>query len=285
MPYNPQQQYRGDEYAAQGKSNLMQAVLLLVGGLTEHARQAKELRSTLADVDPQNADRYKKMGLAELRGAVNAMEMEQKRTAATLLAQEAKQRLQVGQQTLQRGQSEAAGQTALQTALSQARPPVTTQTMSPTAPGGGVPGPFGVNVPMQGQPSGGALVSAIMQNPEAVNTPAGQSILGDWMRSQGVMRGAPQAATVGNVPVIYQPYSGQFDIDPAYKAKQQAEARKASQRMPGDKPIEAGGYFWTGTEWRQKTPKKALMPGLDGGNDVIYDWKGGKLMRSGAADE
>ena len=105
MPYNPGIAYSGDRSIAQGRQNLMQAVMLLVGGLTEQSRLTKELRTELATLDPEGKDKYNKMSLGQLQGARSAMEAETKQTAADLLAQEMGQRIQLNAQKLQ-GQRE-----------------------------------------------------------------------------------------------------------------------------------------------------------------------------------
>ena len=105
MPYNPGIAYTGDRSIAQGRQNLMQAVMLLVGGLTEQGRLTKELRTELSALDPAGKEKYSKMSLGQLQGARSAMEAETKQTAANLLAQEMGQRIQLNAQKLQ-GESE-----------------------------------------------------------------------------------------------------------------------------------------------------------------------------------
>lgn len=241
MPYSPGIAYTGDRSAAQGRQNLMNAILTLVGGLTEQGRQTKELRATLSDVDPAHKDQYNKMGLGELQGHAQALELKSKQEAASLLAQEMRQRLTAGKQ-------QASAQAAMQRALSQAQGPAMNASVLP---GTDVADLFNVSVP--GGPTANSLVSAMMRNPESVNTPAGQSVLGDWMRTQMAQRrGAPTFAEVGGMPVIYNQFSGQFEVDPAYKIAATERAKAALAPQPGQAPLKTpdGKFFWSGKEWK-----------------------------------
>jgi hypothetical protein len=228
----------------------VQAIIGLVGGLTEQARQAKELRKTLSDVDPQNADKYKGMGLSELRGTVSAMELSQKKEAFNAMRQQQQLAMQRTGQEITDTARRQRGEDALTSALRGAQPPVTNTPMSAAT---GMPGasPFNVNVPTQGQPSASALVTSILQNPEAANTPGGQAILREWLQNNVT---PPQSATVGGVPIITQGRT--FVVDPRYKYQQQEQAREALKPQPGTGPMTSGDYFWTGKEWRAKPAAK-----------------------------
>jgi hypothetical protein len=280
--------YEGDRYISQGKQNLIQAVMTLAGGLTEQARQAKELRTTLSTIDPEGD--YSSMGLSELKGTYAAMEQQEKQRAAELLRDETISRIAASNATVDAAKGRATAEGAMSDAMRAALPPVQNRSMTlqglPMTPNalGAMPSVFPVNVPTQGQPTSSSLIAAMMQNPQSVNSEAGRSVMADFMRNNMMQRGAPQSAMVGGLPVIFQPYSGQFEIDPRVKIESEAKARAATRPESGERPIEYGDYYWNEKDgWRYKGNRKGSLfaPGditsADSGGSVEYVWKNGKL--------
>lgn len=77
MPYAPGIVYRGDQWLAQGISNLGQAAAAGVDRVRNDARETQALRKLAEIYDPQGKDKYTAMGLGELRGAAQGFALEQ----------------------------------------------------------------------------------------------------------------------------------------------------------------------------------------------------------------
>jgi hypothetical protein len=196
MPYNPGVQnqqaqliYAALSHAGQSMGQGMRDAMLAIG---QRAKRTKELRSELKDAYPERGKEFGKMNLEQLSGFMKAQaDLERKQQQSYLAMQIAAMQ--------QKMVDDQAGKAALATALKQAAPAVQTQDMSVAT---GLPtslnNPFGVSVTSRGAPDPNALVSAIMQNPAALNTPMGQSVLASFLKS-GASRGTPEMTNLGGV--------------------------------------------------------------------------------------
>ncbi len=272
MPYNPGVTAHGGEYIAQGiergKSNLIQ----LFGWLHGEAEETSRLRKQLGTIEPGKADAFKAMSKSELQGyaqgmgAKMQMDLHNAQLGSAQSATQASQAATTHSQQLTEALKEAAaGNAAFGQAMQQAQPPVQMQRTNFLNPSLGLPSQGAntvgaIEVPTQGRPEAGALIAAMMRNPQAASSPVGQRVLAEWMQNESRMdRGTPEMMSLGEgkIPTIFNRYTGQFQVDPAYTAKQQSAERMSywqTTHPTADEggPPEAGDYYFDGQRWHQK---------------------------------
>lgn len=265
MPYNPGVSNQSGQLLAQGiergKSNAMQMVMWLLDRNAKTKEMKGFVKTAFPDVDTS------KMGLEDMAGVVRG-KFTAEQAKSTALAQQLQQAQldQFGQQEEQRS--------AMGEAMREARPPLRTEMMTPAGlpPGGS---PFGVRVPLQGPPEASALVGAVMGHPGAEETATGRTVIGDWMRGQEAMkmRGLPEAFNAGGVPGVANPYTGAFQIDPAYTAKARAPLTMDRNPMP---KIPDGGWMEPATSGRPGG-KRETVPNLfdvfDANGKKVGQWQ------------
>lgn len=256
MPYNPGINDRSGELLAQGIERGKQNALQVLMWAMDRSSKTKELKGIAKTAFPERADEISKMNLEGVGGFLQGQKVLSDQQSAALATQ--LRQAQLGQ--LQRG---AADEASLGQALREAAGSGGTgaQNFSILPPGTGMENVFRGTVQTQGAPNPNAVVAGILRNPGAANTPAGQAVLGDWMRNQQLLqRGGPEAATVGGIPTIYNRFTGAFEIDPRYTAAAKASVRPV-QTPPGTAPIYSPDrtMYWTGKEWKPVPQRKGSL--------------------------
>lgn len=227
--YNPGVTSTVGQTAQQGNQLLAQVLMQVMDGMGQQKeKQRLEAKSTK---DMGSAADAWFRALGEDAPKVTGMQKEQwdiqgaadkSNAMHGVIQSQATQNLLM-QQAQQRRQDE--GQTALQRALGDSSAP----TMSPFQTIGLGQGP--INPPEQQGTMLERLVSAMQQNPESINAPQGASLLLHAISAKGARpgAGAPEGTNIGGVPVIFNRQTGAFQLDPAYKIKQEQDAT----RIPG----------------------------------------------------
>lgn len=175
MPYNPGVTDISGQFIGQGISTAGAAIGDALRYVGERRRETKELRSALSDAYPENKEQFSKMNLEGLRGYAQAQKIK---------ADQQQQKFQIEEQQnrLAEFKRQAVARTALATALRQAQPQPSSVMPLSFQPGNG--SPLAVSVP-GGTPSPDALVSSVLRNPAALETPVGASVLADYMKRSG----------------------------------------------------------------------------------------------------
>lgn len=278
MPYNPGVANRSGELIAQGIERGKQNAMSVLMWALDRSSKTKEMKSVAKTAFPDRAADINKMNLEGVAGFLQGQKVLSDQRTSALQGALTGQQLQLGQQRLAAGQREEGAQNAMGAAMQQAAPALQQSDFSVLPPGTGMESVIRGNVTTQGAPSSSALVAAMMRNPQSVNTPAGQAVLGDWMRTQSqVQRGAPEAASVGGIPTIYNRFTGQFEVDPRYKYQAIRDMKvTAAQPAPGSGPLMSPDkkFYWDGKTWKAVPAKKG--PGLfDTGTDTAAGPDGG----------
>jgi len=284
MPYAPGISYTGDRSIMAGKQTLVQVLSSVLGGLSETARQTKELRTMLNEVDPAGADQRKKFGLGELQGQAQAMELKQKQDAAKLVADH--MRATIAEQQRQAAQDAAMGN-AMKAATTQSVP------MFP-----GSSGVLGDPTFQSGEaPQPGALVNAMMRNPGSEMTPTGRTVLMEYLRNGGRAGAGKPVFTPGPYPgsqIVQVPPSREWQLirDPGAQnaiplhddkgnllgyglpnakggiTPLRTDTGGKAMGTPQTRTVDGIKFYWNGKSW---VPYK---PGKAGGKLDLFDTTG-----------
>lgn len=284
MPYNPQVSNQvGDILSRsieQGKSRLFQALMWSM----QQADETKSLRSQLDTIDPEGKDDHKNMSKGEMQGKIVGLHLkDQMQTGALDTALKTAQ--------LGRVQSEAGSESAMSAAMRQALPQTTTSTTDLRGQPAGPGNPFTVQVPSRPRMTPNDLMTAIAQNPAAINSPAGRQAVNDWMRNNPTTQGGPPQFTQGpdGTNWAYNQKTGQFEPSPIDKINATAAAKAAAkgpERQPGAGPTlsKDNKFYWDQhlQAWKPLAAGKADLFNTDGGAGppVSYRWENGQLIRA-----
>jgi len=295
MPYNPGISYNQGAPIGQGISTAIGRWLEFAGMLKNEADQTKSLRTTLTELEPAKKDQFSQMTRAELQGYAGATAMKTTQAQSAL-------KMMLDQQKLKNEQTIGAGNDAMANALKQTSEPGGPNLMAPGQPG----------APSDTATGGDAtaLFRAMQANPQSANTPAGQAVLRQYLRTgaeNGGGAGDVVPWQVGGMSGVMERRSNKIVLDPETESKIAAAKRKPTETGTGTPPnpegpvlSKDGNFYWDSNveTWKPMGARAGAAKGklnlfdeadAQGANayknqaDVVSAYKAGKLSYAEAA--